>query len=174
MSAEKEVLKDMAGKLVPEPIVFTVKTAYPKGRTFLEKVLGKKKEPAERTFELKPFYLGTLLQMAPYLLDMEIPAMSNENMYEKLLSAMNAHIADQCIIIALAINNDETRPSTELAEYIRRNFTAQMLKDVSQVIVNSLDLTSFLSTIILMKKGVSLLNTGETIDPSRSPVSSAA
>lgn len=162
---EKDVLKDMANKLVPKPVTFTVQTAYPEALTKAERKLQKKGKldtlPQSRTFELKPLYLGTMLQMAPYLLDIELPDLSGPNLHEKVLKMITEHVADQCIIIALAINNDETRPPVELADYFRRNLTAAMLKDISFVIVSSMDLTSFLSSIILMKKGMSLLNPGE-------------
>lgn len=158
----------MAGKLISEPVAFSVTTVNPGWREWLHL------RPRVRTFEIKPMYMGTLLLMAPLLLDMELPDLSSKDVFMQTIKSIKDSVADQAMIIALAINNNELRPAHELADYVRQNFTPKMMQDVSKVIVNSMDLTSFLSSIILMKRGMSLLTEGIIAsDQSPSPKLSA-
>jgi hypothetical protein len=162
MLSPLQVLSATADTILDKAVRIDVDVLYPRWweRLFMNLRL----LPAKRSFDIRPATLGTMIRISQVLLDIDVTG------YKTLSSALEAnyhvyqaHGVKLAQIIAIAITNKEQEPTSKLVRFITENVTARELMAVTSVVFKQLDTVNFMSTIISIKGGMSLLNTGGII-----------
>lgn len=120
--------------------------------------------PAKRSFEIRPATLGNMIRISKILLDIDVTGYrSSASRMEANYQVYEKHGVKLAQIVAIAITNKEQEPESNLVNFIKENVTASELVSVVSVVLKQLDVVNFMSTIISIKGGMSLLNAEETI-----------
>lgn len=122
-------------------------------RTRWEKFLRK---PEKRTFVIKPITLGSLIRISKLLLTVDLTLDDVQSLLQSTYHSMVDHGETIAKIIAIAIHNQPTEPPKSLVDFIINNFTAKEMFTTVSIILNKMDVTSFMSSIISIK-GMSVL-----------------
>lgn len=158
MNKDIETLKKVSDVTVERPVQITV-DVNPQGR--LHRILQRWGIlPKKRVFELGQIKLGTLIRISRYLLEIEMTIPDRNNLLEVNYKAIDEHGEKLAIIIAMAIQNSKADVSKKLVMFIMQNFTTKELFGVLSIVVQQMDLTSFMSSIISIK-GMNVLATGK-------------
>jgi len=128
--------------------------------------------PAERKFIIYPIKMGTLLKISKILLDLDtdelVGAMKNEDKEINLLDLGAKNIIenkDKMIkMIAYGIVNSEKEPSKRLIRFLNENLTAKEGLKLMTVIVQQMDVSPFLASLVSIK-GMNLLQTKKKETP---------
>lgn len=112
--------------------------------------------PVQKKYAIAHITIGNLLRISKILLGIGANVFDSSN----LLQSNYQSIADDgralAHIVAIAIKNKKQEPSEKEVDFIQHNFTAKELMDVLAVVIGQMDLTSFMSAIILVK-GLNIL-----------------
>jgi len=119
--------------------------------------------PKSKKFVIRPLVMGTLIRVSKIMVDMKFTEkVSSENFTTQGMEMMAGHTNELIDIIALAIENRESRPNKRLTKLIRKNATPQEIVELINVVVSQMDVGNFMKSIISIK-GVSLLQKEEII-----------
>lgn len=164
----QEILKQTADTILDTGVPVTI-SIRPRNR--VDRVLqGLKIRPTEKIFNVQPLCLGALIKISSLILSIDKDLLEGDNMMERAYSAIMSHTEDIIKVIGIALKNNEEDPPNELLDLIRREFTAQDLARTLTVVVEKMNIRSFLISIIsvrglnvLAKKEVSPIDQGSQI-----------
>lgn len=117
------------------------------------------RKPREKIheFELKPLCLGSLIKISKIILKIDPELFKNEFSIQELTFHFSDTLGrDISRIVAIAIVNSKDDPTEELIDLIENNLTSNQLLQVFKHILELMDVSSFMSSIILIK-GTNLL-----------------
>jgi hypothetical protein len=107
--------------------------------------------PLKRVFILKPIKLGVLIRISRILLSINMTLPDTQKILEVNYEAIDRHGEKLARIIALAIHNSREDANPRLVKFILDNFTLKEIKSVLSLVLQQMDLTSFMSSIISIK-----------------------
>jgi len=147
---EKDLLQNAGKTLLQEPVILEV-DIHPRHRLhgwmqdygFL---------PSKRRLTIRPITLGNLVRISRLLLEMDTRAIDMGNILEANYRLIADHGMQMARIIALAVHNQRTEPPDSLVHFIRDHFTARELAHAAGIVLKQMDLQSFMTTIISVKK----------------------
>lgn len=154
MTNPKQVLEKVADTVTDKPFEIVV-DIKPQGRVhaLLQKA---RLLPVQKKYPITHITIGNLLRISKILLGIGANVFDSNN----LLQSNYRSIADDgkalAHIVAIAIKNKKQEPTEKEVAFIEHNFTAKELMDVLAVVIGQMDLTSFMSAIILVK-GLNIL-----------------
>lgn len=113
--------------------------------------------PRVKSFDMRPICLGSLIRISKLLVDIEfvMPGKDEPNRNGKILQAnydtILKHTGAMIDIVAIAINNNDKPAPDKLKRFIQRNFTTKEMQGVLATVLQQMDLTSFMTSIISIK-----------------------
>lgn len=151
-----ETLKKVSNTITQEPVEITVNIdptswLHEKGQKLMPKLF-----PKQRIYKIYPAKIGTLLRISELVLTIDKSLFSSGNKVAVNMEAMNKHSKTLCKIIAYAIHNRKKQPPARLVNMVMEQFTAESIFRVVVVVLNSMNLDSFMTSIIFVR-GLSLL-----------------
>lgn len=154
-NSTQTILADASDKLLQEPITIEVDI---RPQSWFQSVLQRtgimKKK---RRFVIHPITLGSLIRISKYLLSINIePKTAMKSLLESSYHAMGDHGEKLAFIVAVAIQNNRHKPSDALVNMVLENFTSKELLSVCTVVLQQMDLSNFLTTIISIR-GMNIL-----------------
>lgn len=156
----KDILSSTTDTLLEKPVVLEIDRLT---LTWWERIAIRfRLIKAKRIFVLKPATLGTMIRISKLVLKIDGNTYRDKTLLEGSYSAFEQHGHDLAQIVALALNNRKEEPSNKLIDFILNNLTGKELLSVCKLVLQQLDVASFMSTIISVR-GMSLLNTEEII-----------
>lgn len=160
----EKVIRRMADQLVEKPIVIKIEILKPslKEKAFIQ--LGIRK--SYRSFTLKPIVLGKLIQISKLLLKIDMEQVDKSNLILETALLANAQGYALAEIIATALTTKK-HASKKLIEFIVENVTVKDLQYLAMIVVSSLDVSDFLSTITTLT-GINLLKS--EVSPQREEI----
>lgn len=149
-----QILDDLGRAIVQEPTKIQVDILHP---SWTQKLLIKLKiiKPY-REYILKPTTLGRLILISRLMLHFDIKPFEEKKVLENTytLAGDKGHILAE--VIAIAISNSRDKPPPGLINFIIDNFSIIDINRISAIVLNNLNVTDFLSTIISLT-GVNIL-----------------
>lgn len=150
----KEILQKSADTLLDRSVTFTV-SVDPKSK--LHRILQQLKiMPTQRVFEIQPLNFGTMIKISRVLLDIDVAVFRQTNMLEAVYKVLDTHGDKIASIVAMAFVNRKRDPEPSLIEFVKENFTSKELLQALMIVLNQMDVTSFMSSIVSMR-GLNLL-----------------
>jgi hypothetical protein len=148
---EKTSLQQTADALLQNTVTVKVQILQP---TLLQKL----RKQTTRTFHIQPACLGTLIKISKELLSIDIDEADKANWMVLSQKLMYAHSSTLARIIAFAIVNSKADPPQSLIDFLQYNLTASEMSHVAKIVLEKMDITSFIGSIVSIK-GVNLLET---------------
>jgi hypothetical protein len=105
----------------------------------------------KKVFLLRPIHLGVLIRISKLLVSTKLEIPKKEQFLEWNYQAIESHGETLAMIIALAIRNNKKEADKSLVRFILANFTAKEIFKVLSSVLQQMDLTSFMSSIISIK-----------------------
>lgn len=126
--------------------------------------------PKKKTFVLHPIFLGSLTRISKLLLSIElkIPVNGQGDARELLQANYESivqHTDKLATIVAIAIHNKKSSPPASLVRFITWNFTSQEMLAVVTLVLQQMDLVSFMKSIISIR-GLNVLAIPENANAS--------
>lgn len=151
-----ETLKKVSNAVTQKPVEITV-DIDPQSRIHekLQRLLPKH-FPKQKVFKIHPVKMGTLLRISELILPIEKDLFNGGSMIDANLQAIQKHAKTLCRVIALSIHNRKTEPSERLVNLIMEQFAPASLLQVLIVVLQQMDIKSFMSSIIFIR-GLNLL-----------------
>ena len=120
--------------------------------------------PTERKFVIYPIKMGALLKISKILLDLDteelVGAMKNEGKEVNILDLGAKNIVenkDKLVkMIAYGIVNSEKEPSKKLIKFLNDNLTAKEGLKLMTLVIQQMDVSPFLASLVSLK-GMNLL-----------------
>lgn len=156
----ENVLKQVSDAVTDKPVTVTI-TVKPNGS--LHKLLQRCRiVPRERVFTINQTRLGNLERISKLLVDMggdlsEIAA----NPYE-MIAKFTPHLVR---IIAIGLFNRKEEPPAKLYRFVEENVTSKEMLSIVSVIHSQMNVTGFISTIILTR-GLNVLEMSQQLQGS--------
>jgi len=160
----KETLRQVSDATLQEPLTITV-DIRPQG-----KIHGRLQtwgvRPKQRVFLLAPITLGSLIRISKLLLGihLRLPGQSLDGKEGALLQmnyeAIEKHTEQMAEIIAIAFQNNRQPASKSMVNFIMENFTTHEMQGVLALVLQQMDLTNFMRSIISVK-GLNVLENGK-------------
>lgn len=110
----------------------------------------------KKTFVISPLTLATMARISDLIRGIDIDPLRSGNMLPGIYQIVHGHAKTCAEVVALAITNSKERPTRELIEFLYTNLTAKELSAITEYVVQSLDLSNFTNTIILLH-GINIL-----------------
>jgi hypothetical protein len=153
----ENVLKQVSDAVTDKPVTVTI-TVKPNGR--LHKLLQKHRIAArERVFSVTQTRLGNLERISKLLVDMggNLSEMAS-NPYDAI-SKFTPHLVG---IVAIGLYNRKEEPPDSLYRFIEENVTPREMLGIVGVLLSQMNVTGFISTIILTR-GLNVLEMSQQI-----------
>lgn len=112
----------------------------------------KKWVPSKRIFKIAPIKMGTLIKISGILCKMDIDILKSKDLLDDYYNVVAKEGRNISLVIALAVVNRKSNPSKRLVNFILRNFKAKDLVNTLQVVINQMDITSFINSMVLIGK----------------------
>jgi hypothetical protein len=165
-----DLLKKVSNTITQEPFELTVDIdpvswLHEKGQKYLPKYF-----PKQKVYLIYPAKPGTLLRISELVLSIDKDLFSSGKVgIAENMEAMHKYTKTLCQIVAHAIHNKKERLPASLVETIMEQFSAESLFKVVLVALQSMNVSSFMNSIILVR-GLNLLQMnpatqGSTIAP---------
>lgn len=125
--------------------------------------------PKKKGFVLHPICLGSLIKISKIILGIELKLpdskgeYTNGNLLNANYEAIEKHGGSLAQIIAVAIQNNKHPVNEKMVRFILQNFTTKEMMGVLSLVLKQMDLTNFMSSIILVR-GLNVLDS-QTIAP---------
>lgn len=148
----EETLKKVGETLTNEAVLITVELKH---RNFWQR-LWKGKKSRKRTFHIQQVTLGNLIRIATILNKFDKSLLSGENILESNYQAIQHHGRDLATIVAIALENKRQAPGQALIDFVEAQFTTDDLLKTFSVIIEQMDITNFMRSIISIK-GINIL-----------------
>lgn len=101
---------------------------------------------------MRPITLGNLVRISRLLLEMDTRDIDMGNILEANYKLIADHGLQLARMIALAVHNQRSEPPDRLVHFIRDHFSARELAQAAGIVLKQMDLQSFMTTIISVKK----------------------
>jgi hypothetical protein len=144
------VLQNVASTVVSEGVTLVVDIR----RKWWEKLL---RRPSQRVFHIHPITLGSLVQISKRLLSIDTNISDMKNLLEMNYHLMEDHTRTAAEVVAIAIHNKPGEPPAALVRFIINTFTAKEVFSTLSIVIKQMDVTSFMSSIILVKGGMNVI-----------------
>lgn len=145
----KETLEKVSDAILEQPMTITV-DVIPQNwyQTKLQQwgITAK-----QRVYQLRPLTLGTLIRISRILLGINMALPDRDRILEVNYETIDKHGEKLAKIIALAIRNNRQEADKGLIRFILQNFSSKEMFGVLGLVVQQMDLTSFMSSIISIK-----------------------
>lgn len=149
-----KVLARVAQQVTTKPVLMTVEIIP---RNKVEEWLQRYKlKSTTRTFKLYPITLGNLIRISELLLGMDGYTLGG-NYLEKSYSLMKHHSTTVAHIVAVALHNQKSPPPVSLINFLKYQLTSKELMSVLEMVLNSMDVSSFMNAIISVR-GLNVLD----------------
>lgn len=112
--------------------------------------------PVKKTIVLHGITLGTLIRVSEILLDVDTESFNLAEMPQSGFKSITKDGRNLARCVALCIHNKRSEPPEHLVEFILDNFTTSELFRTVGLVINQMDLMSFITTIVSIK-GVNIL-----------------
>ena len=127
--------------------------------------------PSKRKFIIYPIKMGTLLKISKILLDLNtdelVGAMKNEGKEVNILDLGAKNIIENknelIKMIAYGIVNSEKEPSKRLIRFLNENLTTKEGLKLMTLVIQQMDVSPFLASLVSLKGMNLLANKKETI-----------
>ena len=157
---DKQIRQEAIDSILEKGVDFTITTT---NRNIFHKL---HLTPTERKFVIYPIKMGALLKISKILLDLDTDELTEVMKHEEKevnildLGAKNIiENKDKLIrMIAYGITNSEKEPSKRLIKFLNDNLTAKEGLKIMTLIVQQMDVSPFLASLISIK-GMNLLQT---------------
>lgn len=150
----KDILQKTTDTLLDRAVTFTV-SVEPKNK--LHRLLQHWKiKPKVRTFMIQPLNFGTMIKISRVLLDIDVSVFRQTNALDAVYKVLDTNGDKIASIVAMAFVNRKRDPDASLIEFIKDNFTSKELLQALMIVLNQMDVTSFMSSIVSMR-GLNLL-----------------
>jgi len=113
--------------------------------------------PCKRRFTIRPICFGSLIRISRLILSIDVSVFDLKNLLDSNYKAIEQHAGTMAEVVAVAIQNDRHEPSRHLVNFILRNFTAQEMQKVMAIVLQQMNVTSFMTSIISMR-GMNVLD----------------
>jgi hypothetical protein len=165
-----DLLKKVSNTITQEPFELTVDIdpvswLHEKGQKYLPKYF-----PKQKVYKIYPAKPGTLLRISELILSIDKDLFSTGTIgISENIEAMSKYTKTLCMIIAHAIHNRKEQLPSSLLNTIMEQFTSEAIFNVVMVTLKSMNVSSFMNSIILVR-GLNLLQMnpatqGSTIAP---------
>jgi hypothetical protein len=123
----------------------------------------KGRKPLKKKYVLRPITTGNLYRISRLLLSINIGPEQIKNGFsiETFHHAVVEHVDTMIRICAIGIHNSRTEPGAELLDEIRWNLSAPEVLQVAMIILQQMNPSVFMQSIILMR-GLNILQSVET------------
>ena len=156
----KEVRQDTIDSILEKGVDFTITIQK---KNILHKL---NLAPTERKFVIYPIKMGALLKISKILLDLDteelVGAVKNEGKEVNILDLGAKNIVENkdklILMIAYGITNCEKEPSKSLIRFLNENLTAKEGLRLMTLVVQQMDVSPFLASLVSIK-GMNLLQT---------------
>ena len=143
-STDNKVLSEIAETLVQKPSTIRIKIVSP---TIKEKLLIRlKKMSRYREFEVRPLTYGKLIQISKILLSVDMSAYDNENPQRSFHNLMSKFESSYAEVLTIALTPGR-KPSHNIRQFLLNNLTPKEGMALSSLILDKMDISSFLLTI---------------------------
>jgi hypothetical protein len=154
---DKNILQNAADAIAQEPVILRITLKHEEKLDRLKIKLGIKKP--YRDFKVKPLVLGKMMQISKLLIDIDL---SGNHISKDPLGQINKismqHTETLAQIVAIALHPGKKTPGS-LVRFLLDNLEIKELERVALIVLKSLEIQSFLNTIITLK-GVQILKSG--------------
>ena len=155
---DKEVRKDAIDSILEKGVDFTITV---QNKNILNKLHLK---PTERKFVIYPIKMGSLLKISKILLDLDTEelegVMKSEGKEVNILDLGAKNIIENkdklIMMIAYGIVNSEKEPPKSLIRFLNENLTAKEGLKVMTLVIQQMDVSPFLASLVSLK-GMNLL-----------------
>lgn len=145
MTKDKQTLHKVADTILDKPITLTI-DIKPQGQVHrIAQRLGI--SPKIETYNITGITLTNMIRVSDLLLDIDAAPISDNQALEWAYRAVSRETKRMAEIIAIAIHNKRTEPPEALSQMILNNFTAGELRAVTDIILDRLDMPSFINSI---------------------------
>ena len=153
----KEVLKQVSDVATQKPVELVVDVLP---ANIIYRYLQRWKVlPAKRTFTIRPITYGNLIRISNLLLSIDIKVFDMKNLLESNYNAITQHGESVARVVAIAIHNSRDEPPASLTRFILFNFTSQEMLSTLNIVLQQMNVTSFMSSIISIR-GLNVLESG--------------
>ena len=118
--------------------------------------------PKKKTFYIKNITLRNLIRVSKLLLSIEPGTFDRENILDSNYKAMGKHSETVAKIVAIALHNKRSEPSSRLVSFIMDQFTAKELEGVLGIVIKQMSVTDFMKSIISVR-GLNLLEKPQSV-----------
>lgn len=109
-----------------------------------------------RDFEIRPLTLGSLIRISKIILDIDPDILKQDSVLQAVYKIADQHARQLARVVAIAFTNTKAEPPESLVDFIEDNISVKQLREVIQVIIIKMDVTSFISSIVSIR-GINLL-----------------
>jgi hypothetical protein len=109
-----------------------------------------------RKFVIRPLTIGTMTRISELILRIDQDAFKSGDTLTAFHTLISSNSKTQAYIIALAITNSKEKPHNDLVEFLLYNLTAKELEALVAHVVDSMDIESFINSIISIR-GINIL-----------------
>ena len=161
---DKGIRQDAIDSILEKGVDFTITITH---KNILHKL---NLSPTERKFVIYPIKMGALLKISKILLDLDteelVGVMKNEGKEVNILDLGAKNIVENkdklILMIAYGITNCEKEPSKSLIKFLNENLTAKEALRLLTLIVQQMDVSPFLASLVSIKGMNLLANKKET------------
>ena len=161
---DKEIRQDAIDSILEKGVDFTITI---QNKNILHKL---NLAPTERKFVIYPIKMGALLKISKILLDLDTDeltgAMKNEGKEVNILDLGAKNIVENkdklIMMIAYGITNCEKEPSKSLIRFLNENLTAKEGLKLMTLVIQQMDVSPFLASLVSIKGMNLLANKKET------------
>jgi hypothetical protein len=143
---ENKILSDAADTIIDSPVTFEI--------TVKNKRMWQK---PKRPFQITGASLGTMVKISKELLAIDLKTFDKGNILDSNYILIEKHAERMARIIAFAIVNNKADPPGSLVSFLLHNLTSVELQKLVNIVLKKIDITSFLTTIIMVK-GMTIMN----------------
>jgi hypothetical protein len=146
---KQQTLQAVAENILQLPVKIAVKKKATGGiAAFLHKC---RLLSDEKVFLIHPITLGNMIRISRLLLQVDPEAYNQEKLIDSNYKIIEQYGETIATVIATAIHNQREEPPRSLVRFIMYHFTAWDLMRVLVIVVQQMDLSNFMHTIISIR-----------------------
>lgn len=112
----------------------------------------------QKIYQVRKLTLGALIAVSRELVNVNID-IESPDLWNELLKQMPGNVEALARIVAIVLSDTRNQPPSRIVAFVKDNMTANDLMHAVIAVVESMDVKSFMSSIISIK-GMSLLKQG--------------
>jgi hypothetical protein len=154
---ENDVLSSIADAVTEETIKFKIQL---REKSRLDELLIKLKiKKPYKSFELKPITLGKMIQISKLLLSIPVETIRLKEDFDAVYKLGDKYGETIAKIISIAVHPKKDTPAS-LPRFISDNLSQTEIRGLSFLVLKSLNISDFVSTIVTLK-GIQILKSSE-------------